>query len=157
VSILSDRFRKWIRSIAEWFIGDYYEGPQPPRHIAEEARLFRLLNPNAGPSDWESFAVKHAQNCYRSGFVRGFEWTERDWPGPPDDPEVLAELERHDWSLAGADPRLDLALATAANPDDPIAMLHSPAERQAFLDEVAARGGIVTEDGQFVPEQVEVD
>jgi hypothetical protein len=134
------RFARFLRNLFERLLSRYYEGPNPPRHIGEEARVFRILNPRATPREWEDFAKRHAENCYRSGFTRGYEWQERDWPGPAEDPEVLAEAMEHDWSLAEADPRLDLALTEGQDPDD--LFYGVPEEDRArFFDDLGHRLG----------------
>lgn len=94
------RFGRWLRNLLERWLGTFYEGPQPPRHLAEEVRVWRAMNPRSTPADWERFAAHFARACYERGFTRGYEWQERGWPGPEFDPEHLAEIEAQDWSLA---------------------------------------------------------
>jgi len=126
------RFGRWFRNLLERLAGRYYEGAEPPRHIREEVRLFRVMHGAATADQWEEFAAMMAENCYRSGFVRGYEWAERDWPGPAVDPEVLAEAESHDWSLADGDPDLARLLETGVNPEDPLAGASEDERARAF-------------------------
>lgn len=94
------RLGRMIRKIIEWWAGCYYEGPRAPRRLAEEVRMFRAMNPHANAAQWEVFSAGLARSCYEQGFTRGHEWLQRDWPGPEYDPEVIAEIEGQDWSLA---------------------------------------------------------
>lgn len=134
------RFGRFVRNLVERFLGRYYEGPNPPRHISEEVRLFRILHPTATPEQWETFANLMAEKCYRSGFVRGYEWVERDWPGPAQDPEVLAEAMSHDWSLAESEPRFDRLLEGVSNPFDPLGEATAE-ERTQLLMQLGMLGG----------------
>lgn len=131
------RAGRWLVRQLERLLGRYYEGPTPPRRLAEEARLFRVMYPCAGPDEWEAFAARLAASSYRDGFVRGFEWNERDWSGPADDPERLAEATAHDWSLAEADPRLENVLLLGTDPGDPLAAL-PPLEREQYYQRMGA-------------------
>lgn len=98
------RLGRLFRNLVERLLGRYYEGPEPPRSIGDEVRMFCHFYPTASRRQWEAFALRLAGNAYRSGFTRGLEWQERGWEGPAIDPERLAEVEAHDWSLADAGP-----------------------------------------------------
>jgi hypothetical protein len=126
------RLGRWLLHIVERVIGRYYEGPTPPRHVREEVRLFRVVHPHATADQWEEFAAMMAENCYRSGFVRGYEWQERDWPGPEVEPEQLAEATAHDWSLAESDPDLAALLESGVNPEDPLAGVDADARARLY-------------------------
>lgn len=134
------RAGRLIRNLLERFLGRYYEGPSAPRRLGEEVRLFRVFYPMATAEEWEAFAARLACNAYRDGFVRGYEWCERDWKGPSIEPEVLAELQSHDWSLAEQDPRLEDVLALGVDPLDPHGVIDET-DRARYLDEVGKRLG----------------
>ncbi len=130
---------KAIRRIADRIAKRLYEGPEPPRRLADEVRAFRRLYPDASGDEWEEFATTIAENSYRDGYVRGFEWTERDLDSKPkDDPDVLAEQMRHDWAPSD-NPDVRLALQQG-DPRDPLASA-SPEARAALFDEIGARLG----------------
>ncbi len=94
------KLQKLLRDWFDRWRGRYYEGPEPPPRIDQEVRLFAATHREATVEEWKAFATRIAQNTYRDGFTRGIEWNERLWPGPADDPEVLAEAARHNWSHA---------------------------------------------------------
>jgi len=98
------RLGRMFRNLLERFLGRYHEGPEPPRRLAEEVRIFRHLFPLADARQWEELAVELAGRSYRDGFTRGFEWCERSWEGPAVEPERLAEAQAHDWSAGDANP-----------------------------------------------------
>ena len=75
-------FKRWLKKAAEKYAASFYEGPEPPQRLADMVTVFANMYPNATRAEWVSFASGHAQECYRSGFVRGYEAFERD-----DDPE----------------------------------------------------------------------
>ena len=133
------RFGKFIRRLAEKWKGQFYEGPEPPPRIAEEVRMFHILYPTAEWQQWEEFAVRFAHNCYRDGFVRGYEWQERGWDGPAEDPERLLEEERHNWQLAEQDDRWKKMLEDGSDPNDPLSGL-SGAHRTEVYQQL---GGVV--------------
>lgn len=92
-------FQRFCRKLYERLRDRYYEGPDPPPRLHDEVRVFAALNPQATASEWKDFAARHADVAYRDGFTRGLEWNERLWPGPAEDPEVVAEREAHAFSL----------------------------------------------------------
>ena len=53
--------------------GVFYEGPDMPPRLADEARLFLLNNPAAGAVEWETFAVSLARRAWLDAWTRGFE------------------------------------------------------------------------------------
>lgn len=95
------------------------EGPEPPLRVAQEVRLFRALHPGATADEWEQYATRHAESAYRQGYIRGFEYNERFWPGPADDPELLAAAMREDAPSLEANPRMRRLLELGYDLDDP--------------------------------------
>lgn len=92
--------QRFLRNLVERVRKRYYEGPEPPPRLAQEVRVFAALHPQATAEEWKDFAALHASIAYRDGFTRGLEWAERLWPGPAEDPEVVAERLAHDFSLS---------------------------------------------------------
>ncbi len=90
---------RFIRDSIDRLQRRYYEGPEPPPRLEQEARLFAATHRDATADEWKEFAIRFATNAYRDGFTRGQEWAHRLWPGPVDDPEMLAEIAAHDWTL----------------------------------------------------------
>lgn len=86
----------------ERWLGRLYEGPAPPDRLVEMVFAFAEMYPNATRRQWVLFAASHARESYRSGYVRGFEYVERDpdffKDRSPD--EVAAQLDPHEfpWS-----------------------------------------------------------
>lgn len=98
---------RWARDLLERLLGRFREGPDTPRRLLEEPRLFRALSPEAPTEEeWEAFAKRLIDFAYRQGYVRGFHWAERSWDGPEKDPgELLAELSADPaWAEVLADP-----------------------------------------------------
>jgi len=93
------RAGRWLLHLLERFISRYHEGPRAPRRLRDEVLMFRRYRPDATADEWEAFAVALAEGSYEQGFARGYEWLERDWPGPATEPELLAEQAQHDWSV----------------------------------------------------------
>ena len=139
-----NRLRKALGRWVDKWRGTFYEGPEPPRRIGERVKAFRLYNPDADPAEWAAFAERLARNCYREGFVRGYEWLERSWEGPAKEPERLAELAAHDWSLAEEHPDWSRMLEWGYDPRSPLRAL-SPEQRQAVVDTFTAGGGYPVE------------
>jgi len=69
------RFLVWI---LERLLGTYYEGPEPPARAGGLVLEFCRVYPKATRQQWIDFAAQHARLMYREGYVRGYEWTERD-------------------------------------------------------------------------------
>lgn len=127
--------RRKLRNLLERLLKRFYEGPHPPPRIQEEARLFGLMNPVASAEEWENFAIRFAENCYRDGFVRGYEQSERDPDRiklSPD--EAILDAQRHDWSLAGEQSRVAKLLREGVDPEDPMPGA-TPEERAVWLRE----------------------
>ena len=85
------RFVALLHRAVERWLGRHYEGPEPPRRLAEIVRHFARLRPRAMQREWIEFAAEHARECYRTGYLRGLEWAERDLDRrePTVDPEDL--------------------------------------------------------------------
>lgn len=92
---------RWFRNTLQKLAGVYYEGPEPPSRCGEVVALFSNQYPDAVKSDWVGFAAEHARASFREGWLRGFEYTERD----PEEqkairnanPEVMADALDPDW------------------------------------------------------------
>lgn len=92
------RLGRILRNAAEKLLKRYYEGPEPPMRLAQQVAEWAWMHPKATRAEWAAFAVRFAHGAYRDGFVRGFEWAERDLDRLQlGDPERLAELEAHDF------------------------------------------------------------
>lgn len=129
--------RRKLAKLRDRWKGQFYEGPEPPPRLFEEVQLFKLCHPDPTPEQWEHFVVTFALNCYRDGFIRGHQWLERGWEGPLMDPDRIAELTAHDWSLATqGGPRYDKLLTTGYNPEDPLAG-STIEQRRAFMEQLA--------------------
>ena len=92
-------FVRWLRNAWQRSIGAFYEGPEAPDRLRAMVIVFANTFPNATRGEWVRFAVEHASECYRSGYMRGVEYAERDpegWmPGVP--PESIADALDPDW------------------------------------------------------------
>ena len=104
--------KRWLRRVLARLLDRWEEGPDAPKRLSEEVRLFRHQYPRATPDEWERFAVTLAGNAYRQAFVRGFEWNERCWPGPEIDPDAVAIFFGHDVSVGDNSPNLRQLLQT---------------------------------------------
>jgi hypothetical protein len=145
------RFVRWLMRLVEKWMGRYYEGPEPPRRLGEELRLWMALNPDSPREVVQGYATCLLEAAYRDGFVRGYDWQERGWSGPSIDPEVLAEAQAQDWSLAEANPRVRRILDAGYDPDDPLANVAAP-DKRAFFDFIA-RG----QDIRVLPRPIEYE
>jgi len=139
-----------MRLVEKW-LGRYYEGPEPPRRLGEELRLWAALNPDVDRAAVVGYAACLVDAAYRDGFVRGYDWQERGWTGPGVDPEALAEAAAQDWSLADANPRVRRILDAGYDPDDPLANVSAP-DKRAFFDYLA-RG----QDIRVIPEPIQYE
>lgn len=127
------RAGRWIRNLVERFLRRYYEGPQAPPRLHEELAVWWALNPDAEDSTRIGYVTALLEAAYRDGFVRGYEWQERGWEGPAEDPERLAEAMEHDWSLAESNPRVRRILEDGYDADDPLANVAAP-DRRRFME-----------------------
>lgn len=91
-------FVKWIRNTAEKLFGKYEEGPDAPERLREMVIHFANHHPRASREDWVNFAAGLASEAYQSGYVRGYEYTERtnDWRSDIP-PEELADWIDPNW------------------------------------------------------------
>lgn len=104
---------KLVRNLRDRWLGRFYEGPQPPARLRELAVAFANAHPRATRAQWVEFAAAHGDEAYRSGYVRGAEYVERDAFARPDvPPEVMADALYPDWRWA---PAVDLTA-----PEDPV-------------------------------------
>ena len=94
------RFVRWLRKLRDKWFGRWDEGPAPPMRLTETVVMFTNLHPTASRAEWTRFAIEFARECYRSGYIRGYEHVERD-------PEFVEKLK-------AANPD---ALANALDPD----------------------------------------
>jgi hypothetical protein len=138
---MATRLQQWIAKLAERVVGRYYEGPEPPVRLAEQVVMFAVANPHATREAWSLFATALAGGAYRSGYVRGFEWAERDLDKlDVGDPAVLASNEAHDYEWHAPE-----ALTTAQLQEvvggDFLAQLPDDAARAQYLDTVGRYTG----------------
>jgi len=125
--------RRKHRKMLERYRGMYYEGPRPPLRIRDEILVFEHLHPCASNEQWKRFALQLARNCYRDGFVRGYEWLERDWDGPETEPEALLAMVEEAREQDEARPDIAMMLNVGYVPNDPLSHLE-PEQRRAFLE-----------------------
>jgi hypothetical protein len=138
------RAGRFFRKLLERILGIFNEGPTPPRRISEEVRLYRALHPDATDEDWVQFATAIAENSYREAYIRGYEYAERFWPGPTDDPDALLALQNEQVSLADQHPRLRMLIELGYDPADPFGGM-SATDRRAAIEQISgfARRGIL--------------
>lgn len=136
------RLQRWLRGLAERFASRYYEGPEPPLRIAEQVVAFAKANPQATRGEWARYATALGQSTYRSGYVRGLEWTERDL-GKLDlgDPDVLAHQRAHDFEWHAPEALTTGELADVVEADDFFDRLPNDAARAQALDVLGMHTG----------------
>jgi len=81
-------------------MGTWDEGPEPPARLREMVLLFAEAHPRATRREWADFAARHAGECYRTGYARGFEASVRDDDQKPwlaDMPERVADQVDPGW------------------------------------------------------------
>ena len=90
---------RWLKNWAEKFAKRYYEGPEPPERLHTEIKAFAKMYPHATRAEWVEFATAHSGGAYEEGYVRGFEYVERDREAwyPDVDPEVIADAVDPGW------------------------------------------------------------
>lgn len=119
-----------IRKLAEKVAGSFKEGPEPPGRLRRVAEEFAAAHPKATRKQWLDFAAAHAAAAYQSGYLRGYEWAERE-PGPTsDDVERAAALladESHDQEWVATQAPTEAALLLDA-PVEEGALYHRPPE-----------------------------
>lgn len=126
-------FFDWLKRTTERFTGKFYEGPEPPKRIRAMVEAFAATHPKATRAEWLEHSVQLAEECYRSGYTRGFERYDRDPSTRPDEEaiEELAEAQRHDWSWAGPT-AVDRAIEDQVPDDSGAAM--SLEDQAAYLE-----------------------
>ncbi len=79
--------------------GSFYWGPSMPDRFLLLIAEFARRHPRATRAGWAEMAAHLAGQAYRSGYVRGYEWAERDLErrDPAEDPEAAADREGHGW------------------------------------------------------------
>lgn len=109
--------------------------------LAEQVVLFAAVHPNATVDEWARYATALAQSAYRSGYVRGFEWAERDLDTlNVGDPEVLASNEAHDFEWHAPEALTTDELQQVVGGDF-LAQLPDDAARARYLDTVGQYTG----------------
>lgn len=98
-----------------------------PGRFEEAVQLFRLQRPEAGPDEWQAFALQLAAQAYDQGLARG---ADRARGISPEE-----EARRHGWSARDGSVRLAKALA-GRDPADPLAGV-SQEDRQRFAEEIS--------------------
>lgn len=91
--------KRAFRNLVERARKTFYEGPELPDRFLLLVAEFARRNPRATRREWTEMAVRLAGEAYRSAYVRGYEWAERDLDrrDPVEDPEAAAEREGHGW------------------------------------------------------------
>lgn len=124
-----NKAKLFIRQLADRWLGRAYEGPDPPRRIVDEVKMFQVCYPNATAEQWQRFAVRFGENLFRDGFTRGYQF--RTLEGEPG--VVLEDLNApHDWAPSD-DPLMAEVIEELSGPNDPLRGV-SPEERAKFLD-----------------------
>ncbi len=128
-------FVRLLRNVWERLFGKFYDGPEPPERLTQMVQLFMIAHPFATRQQWAQFASKHSGETYKSGYVRGFEWAERDLDRKPTDHlEVMQHLEAHGWSWENAhllDTRGNANDSVVLDEEDPQMLQH---EIEAYND-----------------------
>lgn len=101
-------FARFLRGLVERLLGTFHEGPEPPARLREMVLLFAEMNPDATRRDWLDFASQHAAECYRTGWLRGYEATVRGGEAKPwvgDRTERMADELQPGWRSRLPDPQ----------------------------------------------------
>lgn len=91
--------KRLLRNFAQKMTNVYYDGPEPPARLLDAVRHFAgCIRTQA---EWKQFAATHACEAYRTGYVRGLEWSERDLDrrDPETDVELVIANSQHSWGL----------------------------------------------------------
>ena len=120
-------FQRLARGIVERAAGSFYEGPEPPERLGEIVVAFANEHPHATRAEWVAFVIAHGGECYRSGYVRGFERAERDYRDPEISPEDTADSLDPDW-------RWQPGIELTGEPDDVVMEVND--EDQMSADEI---------------------
>ena len=131
---MSTRLQRWIAKLAERVVGRYYEGPEPPLRLAEQVVMFAATHKDVTVDEWARYATALAGSAYRSGYVRGLEWAERDLDKlDVGDPDVLASNEAHDFEWHAPEALTTDELQQVVGGDF-LAQLPDDAARARYLD-----------------------
>lgn len=93
--------KSWLRRRAELYLGRYREGPEPPPRLGDVVLLFAEQVPDATRREWIAFAIRHGDEGYRQGYVRGREHADRD-PQPEVDPDAIMRELAPRWEESPA-------------------------------------------------------
>ncbi len=124
------RLRAALIGLLERLLGRFKEGPPVPPRYAQSAQLFGVYNRGASAYEWRAFAVTLAQNAYRDGFMRGYQWRERGSKLGTVDP--LEMIDGRQLGISPTDPRLVELLERGVDPRDPLAQVPDSELRQVF-------------------------
>lgn len=96
--MLSDRARKWLRQRFEKWAGSFYDGPRPPEErLRQQATDFANMYPHATRAMWVKFASGLAEEVWRSAYLQGVEWAERENMGTLPDPDKIMDAIDPEW------------------------------------------------------------
>jgi hypothetical protein len=92
-------FSRFFRRAIEKTAAIYYEGPEPPLRLGDYVEEFARRNPYATRGEWINFTKQQCAESYRSGWMRGYEYVERDEDEEikKADPESIADALDPDW------------------------------------------------------------
>lgn len=104
MQVLSDRARKWLRNRFEKWAGTFYQGPRPPEErLRQQAIDFANMYPNATRAMWVNFAAGLAEEVWKSAYLHGVEWTEREEMDALPDPDHEMDQIDPEWRDAPAE------------------------------------------------------
>jgi hypothetical protein len=96
--MITSRAKKWIRAWLEKLIGCFYEGEVPPQRLREIVTVWANEHPHATRAEWLTMVEEWGDEVYRSAFLRGVEYVERDPTFWKDiDPDLIADEIDPDW------------------------------------------------------------
>lgn len=96
--MLSDRAKKWLRQRFEKWAGSFYQGPRPPEErLRQQAVDFANMFPAATREQWVNFAAGLAEEVWRSAYLHGIEWAEREDMDALPDPETIMDQIDPEW------------------------------------------------------------
>ena len=86
-----------IRRGFEWLFGRWYEGPQVPDRLIQEVDFFMKWHPHATKGQWAHFAAGLSEASYKAGYMRGYEYVERQELSRKANPDMFADEMDPDW------------------------------------------------------------
>jgi len=121
------------------FRGTFYEGPDPPNRILEETVTFSQLYPDATRKQWIAFTVGLARFFYKAGYLRGFEWAERDISKFPEksNPILKAAEEDPNWGVMTLE---DTPVRDDLQPTEPPVLFDTVKQQDAYNARLRIRG-----------------